>query len=91
MILFFTLLWLVLIVVGCVFVAAWVLLNKTNTVSHSENVANSFNGVPKVIHDNASKTVESSMLGAINTLSSFGIESFNMDSFYNSLNKKKEE
>ena len=91
MVLFFTLLSLVLAAISCVFVAACVLKNKPHVVSHMENVADSFDGVHKVAHDNASKTVECSMSGATNTLSSFGISDLNMDNFYNSLNKKKEQ
>lgn len=91
MVLFFTFILLIIVAVCCVIIYAEMLKKRTNTVAHYENVAESFEGVPKVVHDNASKTVESSMLGATDTLSSFGIESLNMNSFYDSLNKKKEQ
>lgn len=89
MILFFIL--LVLIAISCVFVTAWILQKNTKISLHLENVADSFNGVHKVVHDNASKTVESSMKGATNTLCDFGIIALDMNKFYNSLNKKKEQ
>lgn len=90
MVLFFTFILLILVAVCCVLVTARQLGKKTNIVLHLENIAGSFDGLPKIVHDNASKTIGDSLQGAQNTLSSFGFESLNMNYFYNSLNKKKE-
>ena len=54
-----------------------------------ENTGNSVSGLPKVVHDNASKTVEGSVRGALNTVSSMGIGEIDMNKFYDSLNKKQ--
>ena len=52
------------------------------------NVNFSAIGVPSVVHFNESKTVTDSINGARKTLDEFGVDDFDLDSFYKSLNRK---
>ena len=79
-----TFLSLVIIFVVYVFVRA-LMLNRNREF---RNVHYSAVGVPLVVHFNESKTVTDSINGARKTLDEFGINDFDLNSFYKSLNRK---